>query len=142
MLELIEHPRGHAFPAPPPHIETPPDLASPPPQATRMASGLVYLVLSPGRGTVHPSASSRVRVHYTGWTTDGHVFDSSITRGEPAEFPLSGVIPGWTEAVPLMVEGERARFWMPPALGYGEHPRPGIPAGTLVFEIELLAILP
>jgi FKBP-type peptidyl-prolyl cis-trans isomerase len=77
-------------------------------------------------------------VHYSGWTTDGQMFDSSVTRGEPAEFPLSGVIPGWTEGVQLMVVGEKRRFWIPEALAYrGQRP----PLGMLVFDVELLAIL-
>jgi peptidylprolyl isomerase len=98
-------------------------------------------VLRPGTGTEHPTASSRVRVHYTGWMTDGTMFDSSITRGEPAEFPLGGVIAGWTEGLQLMVVGEQRRFWIPGNLAYGETPRrPGMPHGTLVFDVELLGI--
>ena len=73
--------------------------------------------IQPGKGTRHPSASSQVTVHYTGWTTDGKMFDSSVTRGEPATFPLNGVIPGWTEGVQLMVEGEKTRFWIPENAG-------------------------
>jgi len=90
---------------------------------------------------VHPTATSRVTVHYSGWTTDGKMFDSSVARGEPATFPLNGVVKGWTEGVQLMVVGEKTRFWLPPDLGYGDHPqRPGAPSGMLVFDIELLNI--
>jgi peptidylprolyl isomerase len=79
-----------------------------------------------------------VVVHYTGWTTDGKMFDSSVQRGEPAEFSLDGVIRGWTEGVQMMVRGEKRRLWIPEALAYqGE---PGKPAGMLVFDIELLDI--
>jgi peptidylprolyl isomerase len=79
-------------------------------------------------------------VHYTGWTTDGKMFDSSVARGEPATFPLNGVIKGWTEGVQLMVVGEKRRFWIPGNLAYDNSPRPGAPKGMLVFDVELLAI--
>jgi len=77
-------------------------------------------------------------VHYSGWTTDGKMFDSSVTRGEPASFALNQVISGWTEGVQLMVEGEKARFWIPENLAYKG--QPGAPAGMLVFDVELLSI--
>lgn len=125
--------------APPP---IPADVAAPPAHAERTASGLSSVVLAPGRGERHPTATSQVEVHYTGWTTDGRMFDSSTQRGVPARFPLDRVIPGWTEALQLMVEGERRRIWIPAGLAYGDPPRPGAPAGMLVFEIELLRILP
>jgi hypothetical protein len=156
LLELLDHPSGErpsgerpsavrplAGHAPPraDAIAPPVDVVAPPAHATRTASGLAYVVLAPGRGTQRPGPRSRVRVHYTGWTTDGAMFDSSVARGEPATFPLNGVIPGWTEGLQLMVEGQRTRFWMPPALGYGEHPRPGVPSGMLVFDVELLEIV-
>jgi len=97
-------------------------------------------VLEKGKGTRHPSATDTVQVHYSGWTTDGKMFDSSVARGEPIAFPLSNVIKGWTEGVQLMVEGEKTRFWIPAELAYGSNPRPGAPSGMLVFDIELLAI--
>ena len=76
-------------------------------------------------------------VHYTGWTTDGKMFDSSVTRNMPATFPLNRVIAGWTEGVQLMVEGEKTRFWIPEKLAYkGERP----PLGMLVFDVELIKI--
>jgi peptidylprolyl isomerase len=100
---------------------------------------LAYKVLSPGKGKAHPKATSEVEVHYSGWTTDGKMFDSSIVRGRPATFPLNRVIAGWTEGVQLMVEGEKTRFWIPEALAY--QGRPGAPAGMLVFDVELLRIV-
>ncbi len=114
----------------------PPDVRSPPSDAEKMGSGLSYLVLKPGSGK-HPSRSSKVTVHYSGWTTDGKMFDSSVARGKPATFPVKGVIEGWTEGLQLMVEGEKARFWIPENLAYkGESP----PYGMLVFEVELLKV--
>jgi FKBP-type peptidyl-prolyl cis-trans isomerase len=124
-------------------IEVPGDLAAPPKNATRIASGLSYLTLTKGSGKQHPRATDRVRVHYSGWTTDGKMFDSSVVRGEPTEFPLNGVIRGWTQGVQLMVVGDKTRFWIPGELAYGNSPsRSGAPSGMLVFDIELLAILP
>jgi peptidylprolyl isomerase len=124
-------------------IETPPDVAAPPANATKAASGLAYVRLTKGAGKRHPRARDRVRVHYSGWTTSGKLFDSSVARGEPAEFPLDGVIRGWTQGVQLMVVGDKTRFWIPGELAYGNAPsRPGVPYGMLVFEIELLEILP
>ncbi len=124
-------------------IPAPPDVAAVPKDAKKTASGLAYKVLTKGTGTEHPKADSQVQVHYTGWTTDGKMFDSSVVRGEPASFPLNGVIKGWGEGVPLMVVGEKTRFWIPSNLAYGDTPRrPGAPAGMLVFDIELLKILP
>jgi FKBP-type peptidyl-prolyl cis-trans isomerase len=118
-------------------IPAPPDVAAPPADAIRTPSGLASKVLTPGRGTRHPRPNSRVRVHYTGWTTDGKLFDSSVTRGEPASFSLDGVIPGWTEGVQMMVEGEKRRFWIPAKLAYEGG---GGPQGILVFDIELIRI--
>ena len=79
-------------------------------------------------------------MHYSGWTTDGQMFDSSVVRNEPATFPLDRVIAGWTEGVQLMVVGETRRFWIPGALAYDNSPRPGAPKGMLVFDVELLKI--
>lgn len=122
-------------------IEAPADVAAAPESAEKTASGLASRVLRPGTGTAHPGPTDRVTVHYVGWTLDGQRFDSSIERGQPATFPLNGVIAGWTEGVQLMVEGERRRFWIPAELAYGETPsRPGAPAGMLVFDIELIRI--
>ena len=121
---------------PPP---APDDVAAPPADATTTESGLAYKVLQPGDGGAHPTATSRVKVHYTGWTTDGKMFDSSITRGRPATFPLDRVIAGWTEGLQLMTKGEKARFWIPEKLAY--QGKPGAPAGMLVFDVELIDIL-
>jgi FKBP-type peptidyl-prolyl cis-trans isomerase len=112
-----------------------------PADAERTPSGLASKVLRPGTGKNHPNAHSTVRVHYTGWTSDGIVFDSSRDRGKPAEFALDQVILGWTEGVPLMVVGEERRFWIPAAAAYGKEATGGRPAGDLTFDIELLGIL-
>jgi FKBP-type peptidyl-prolyl cis-trans isomerase len=122
--------------------KVPEDVAAVPDTATKTASGLASRVLKKGTGTKHPTAASNVQVHYSGWTTDGKMFDSSVTRGQPASFPLSRVIKGWTEGVQLMVEGEKRRFWIPANLAYGENPGGGRPGGMLVFDVELLKILP
>ncbi len=121
--------------------KVPEDVAAPSAGATTSKSGLASKVLKAGTGTEHPSPTSQVRVHYTGWTKDGKEFDSSVRRGQPASFPLDGVIGGWTEGLQLMVVGERRRFWIPAELAYGETPkRPGAPAGQLTFDVELLEI--
>jgi FKBP-type peptidyl-prolyl cis-trans isomerase len=119
---------------------TPEDVAAAPADAVTTKSGLATKVLAKGTGAENPEAHDRVTVHYTGWTTDGKQFDSSVTRGQPATFPLNRVIPGWTEGLQLMVTGEKRRFWIPAKLAYGEAPPPGAPAGTLVFDVELLEI--
>jgi len=119
-------------------IPPPADVKGPPAGAEFTASGLASRLLEPGHGMAYPEATDRVKVHYTGWTTDGKMFDSSHTRGQPATFPLDRVIPGWTEGLQLMVVGEKRRFWIPVHLAYNN--RPGRPAGMLVFDVELLAI--
>jgi hypothetical protein len=116
----------------------PPDVAAPPSGARRSASGLHFCVLREGSGELRPTREGSVRVHYTGWTTDGVMFDSSYARGEPAVFPVSAVIRGWTESLIRMTVGQVRRVWIPEELAYGG--RPGAPAGMLVFDIELLAI--
>ncbi len=118
--------------------EVPSDVAAPPEGAEVTKSGLASKVLAAGSGEQHPKASSTVTVHYSGWTTDGKMFDSSVTRGQPASFPLNRVIPGWTEGLQLMVEGEKRRFWIPQKLAYKG--QPGAPAGMLVFDVELIEI--
>lgn len=117
---------------------TPEDVAAPPEDAEVTDSGLASKVLRPGDGDENPEATSMVTVHYTGWTTDGEMFDSSHPRGEPSTFPLDQVIPGWTEGLQLMVVGEKRRFWIPEDLAYAG--RPGAPQGMLVFDVELLGI--
>jgi FKBP-type peptidyl-prolyl cis-trans isomerase len=120
----------------------PEDVKAAPATAKKTKSGLAYKVLTKGKGKDHPKATTRVEVHYSGWTTDGEMFDSSVTRNEPAQFGLDGVIKGWTEGVQLMVEGEKTRFWIPGELAYGNEKHGGRPSGMLVFDIELLRILP
>jgi peptidylprolyl isomerase len=115
----------------------PPDVAKPPADAQKTSSGIAYKVLRPGTGTDHPRKQSSVTVHYTGWSTDGKMFDSSVVRGAAATFGLDQVIEGWTEGVQLMVVGEKTRFWIPARLAY--QGRNG-PQGMLVFDIDLLAI--
>ena len=119
-------------------IPAPPDVAAPPADAVTTASGLATRVLTPGTGSNHPRANSRVNVHYSGWTTDGEMFDSSVARDEPISFGLNQVIPGWTEGVQLMVEGETRRLWIPEKLAYGG--QRGAPQGMLVFDVELIKI--
>ena len=118
-------------------IPPPPDVAAPPADAAKTKSGLASKVITPGTGKVHPKATDNVTVHYTGWTTDGKMFDSSVARGAPSTFPLNRVIAGWTEGLQLMVTGEKRRLWIPEALAYrGERP----PKGMLVFDVELIKI--
>jgi peptidylprolyl isomerase len=117
-------------------IPAPEDVAKPPADATTTASGLASKVLTQGKGTAKPAATDLVTVHYTGWTTDGKMFDSSFARNAPSTFPLDRVIPGWGEGVQLMTVGEKRRFWIPETLAYKG--QPGRPAGMLVFDVELL----
>ena len=120
-------------------IPAPSDVSAAPSTATQTPSGLAYTILEPGNGAEHPSSNANVTVHYTGWMTNGQMFDSSVVRGEPTSFPLDRVIPGWTEGLQLMKVGDKARFWIPGALAYGDEPsNPGYPYGTLVFDVELL----
>ena len=111
-------------------------------QWTTTASGLKYMVLKQGTGTVSPKATDTVTVNYVGTLLDGTVFDSSIARGQPATFPLNQVIPGWTEGLQLMKVGDKFKFEIPANLAYGENsPSPQIPPNsTLVFQVELLGI--
>ena len=126
----------------PDDIPAPSDVAAAPADAEKSDSGLSWKVLTKGTGTAKPNATDTVKVHYTGWTTDGKMFDSSVKRGQPATFPLNRVIKGWTEGVGMMVVGEKRRFWIPGSLAYGDTPaRPGAPAGTLVFDVELIEIV-
>jgi len=119
------------------YAQPPADVAAAPADATVTESGLAYKVIQKGTGTEHPVAEARVSVNYTGWTTDGKMFDSSFKRNQPASFPLNRVIPGWTEGLQLMVTGEKTRFWIPESMAYKG--RPGAPAGMLVFDVELLS---
>jgi peptidylprolyl isomerase len=130
---------GSARPALTP-IPAPPDVAAVPADAQRSASGLAWKVLAPGTGTRHPRPTSTVVAHYTGWTTDGKMFDSSVARGEPLTYPLNKLIPGWIEGMQMMVAGEKRRFWIPGSMAYDNVPDPSAPKGMLVFDIELLEV--
>lgn len=135
LLDFKEIPKG------PEQIPAPDDVSIAPSDSIATDSGLASKVLAEGSGSHYPSETDEVLVHYTGWTTDGKMFDSSVARGEPISFPLNGVIKGWTEGVQLMVEGEKRRFWIPGKLAYGDTPtRPGAPSGQLVFDVELIKI--
>jgi FKBP-type peptidyl-prolyl cis-trans isomerase len=120
---------------------SPPDVAKPPAGVKRSPKGVFYRVLQagPGKDPRHPAPNDTVKVHYTGWTTDGRMFDSSVLRGEPATFNLQGVVAGWTDGIPMMTVGDRVRFWIPEDLAYKG--APGKPQGMLVFDVELLEIL-
>ena len=125
LLEITKDPRT-----------PPPDVAAPPKDAKRTASGLAYKTLRDGKGGSRPNQNSVVTVHYTGWTTDGKMFDTSVDKGQPISFGLGDVISGWTEGLQLMSVGEKTRFWIPERLAYkGERP----PRGMLVFDVELIA---
>jgi FKBP-type peptidyl-prolyl cis-trans isomerase len=104
-------------------------------------SGLKYIILKDGNGAF-PKATNNVKVHYTGSLTNGEVFDSSVKRGEPIDFNLNQVIPGWTEGLQLMKEGGKYKFYIPYSLAYGERGYPGAipPKSDLIFEVELLKI--
>ncbi|HVC38189.1 MAG TPA: FKBP-type peptidyl-prolyl cis-trans isomerase [Gammaproteobacteria bacterium] len=119
----------------------PSDVAAPPPAATILSDGLAYQVLRSGSGSEHPALNSTITVNYTGWTTDGKKFDSTINPDgstSPATFPLNKLIQGWQEVLPLMVKGEKIRVWIPGRLAYDNRNRPDAPHGMLVFDIELL----
>lgn len=121
-----------------PPTTPPPDVAAPPADAATTPSGLAYKVIKAGPGTRRPTARDNVTVHYSGWTTAGMLFDSSVLRGMPVPLDLNNVIRGWAEGLQLMVEGERTRFWIPERLAYkGER---GKPRGMLVFDVDLIKI--
>jgi len=128
-------------PPPPPPPSAPPDVAAPPAGAKKTADGIAYKVIKSGKaGGKPPGPTDVVSVNYSGWTTDGKLFDSSIPRQKPSTFPLNGVIAGWTEGLQLMKVGDTFRFWIPVELAYNN--QPGKPAGMLVFDIELLDVQP
>jgi FKBP-type peptidyl-prolyl cis-trans isomerase len=115
-------------------VSAPPDVAAPPKDAHVTPSGLASKMLRVGISSTHPSPQSRVSVRYTGWTTDGKMFENS----EFSLTPLSQLIPGWVEGLQLMVVGEKRRFWIPAELAYAKFP--DRPQGMLVFDVELLAV--
>ncbi len=113
-------------------------------EVTTTASGLQYEVMTRGTGTVSPLATDKVEVHYHGTLYDGTIFDSSVQRGQTAKFPLNGVIPGWTEGLQYMKEGDKFKFFIPYNLAYGERGRGPVIKGysALVFEVELIKVNP
>ena len=124
--------------APPSTVPPPPDVGAPPADAATTASGLATKVLTSGTGKDRPTRDDVVMVHYTGWKTDGTMFDSSVTRGKPSTFGVARVIAGFSEGLQLMVVGEKRRLWIPESLAYKGQREP---KGMLVFEIELLDIV-
>jgi FKBP-type peptidyl-prolyl cis-trans isomerase FklB len=113
-------------------------------EVTVTESGLQYEILSAGDADAEkPTTANKVRVHYHGTFTDGSVFDSSVERGQPIEFPVTGVIAGWTEALQLMPKGSKWRLFIPYNLAYGAQGSPGgiPPYSTLLFDVELLDVL-
>ena len=121
--------------------DTPSDVKAAPEDAIKTASGLASKVLKKGTGTTKPDAADTVTVHYSGWTTDGKLFDSSVKRGQPTSLPLANVIKGWTEGMQLVGEGGMIELEVPFDLAYGERGRPGIPPkSTLHFIVELLEV--
>lgn len=133
---------GTTPPAANPGSVAPGALAPAPTGVQTTYSGLKYEILRPGTGA-RPSSFNRVKVHYHGYLPDGTVFDSSVQRGQPATFGLNQVIAGWREGIPLMQEGAKYRFTVPPHLAYGVRgmpPKIG-PNQTLMFDVELIQVL-
>ncbi|NWJ42266.1 MAG: FKBP-type peptidyl-prolyl cis-trans isomerase [Geothrix sp.] len=120
----------------PPPSQAPADVAAPGPDAQVLRSGVAFKILRPGTGQAHPTRASWVSVHYTGWTTDGKLFDTSIPKGASVSLQLKDTIEGWVEGLQLMVAGERRRFWIPEKRAY--RGQAGMPAGMLVFDVELV----
>jgi peptidylprolyl isomerase len=129
----------HGYQKAPPLPPTPPDVAGPPPDAQKTASGVAWKVLRAGRGTERPGPTSEVTIAFTGWTTDGEIFRSTVLEGRPAIMPIAGIgARGLAEALQLMTKGETTRFWIPEELAYKG--RPGGPEGMIVMDIEMLKI--
>ncbi|TMQ11636.1 MAG: FKBP-type peptidylprolyl isomerase [Deltaproteobacteria bacterium] len=135
-LEVRQNTKAEHEPPP-----TPPDVAKPPADTRKTPKGVFYKVIiaGPGKDPRHPSENDTVKVNYTGWTTDGKMFDSSFLTGQPATFNLHGVIAGWTDGIPVMTTGDHVRFWIPEELAYKG--QAGKPQGMLVFDVELLEIV-
>ncbi len=134
-VELMEIRRFGEVPNPPSTVRNIPF------EATKERSGLAWQILKKGHGAQKPNKNSLVKVHYSGWSTGGTIFECTHLTDEPAEISLDQVIPGWSEGLLMMVEGERRRFWIPANLAYGDNPPVGAPAGMLIFDIDLLEIL-
>ena len=124
-------------------LKAPTDVAAAPADAKATASGLKSKVIKKGTGKKNPAATDTVTVHYSGWTTDGKLFDSSHKRNKKASFPLNRVIPCWTEGVAMIKVGGKAKLVCPSEIAYGDAGRPpSIPGGAaLVFDVELLEIV-
>ncbi len=120
----------------------PSDVSDVPASASKTASGLAYRVIKKGTGTGHPTLQSMITIDYSGWTPDGKLFDSSVTRGEKAVFPLNGLISGWKEGLTLMSPGDTYRFWIPGHLAYDSIPNANGPKGMLVFDVTLYSFEP
>jgi FKBP-type peptidyl-prolyl cis-trans isomerase len=133
-LEVLQIAKGAHEPPP-----TPPDVAKPPEGTKKTAKGVYYRLLKGSGKDQHPTADDAIKVHYTGWHTDGRIFDSSHIKGEPVQFNLNGTIPGWIDGIPVMAVGDRMRFWIPEDMAYKG--APGKPAGMLVFDVELIEIV-
>ena len=121
-------------------VPAPADVAAPPADALKTPSGLATKMLRVGLGANRPGPHSRVLVNYTGWTPDGKMFDTSMKGGGPVQLDVDNVIAGWTEALQLMVAGEKRRLWIPGHLAYDKLDVPGAPKGALVFDVELLEL--
>jgi peptidylprolyl isomerase len=120
---------------------TPADLKQPPPTAIRTASGLAYQVLSQGTGSNRPAPNNKVMVHFSGWRSDGRLFESTMMAKHAALVTIATAPSGFREALQTMTVGEKARFWIPSALAFGDKPADRFnPAGDLVYEIELLSV--
>lgn len=122
------------------NLDAPSDVAGIPDDAQVTPTGLGHKTIKAGSGSGNPAPTDTVTVHYSGWTLDGDMFDSSKKRGSPASFPLNGVIKGWTEGLQLMTPGQQTRFWIPAEMAYGNNPGGGRPGGMLVFDVELLSV--
>ncbi len=124
-------------------IQAPKNVYGIPANATVLPSGVAILTLAKGDGKESPTLTDDVTIHYTGWQTDGKMFDSSRLRGKPSTFPLGRLIAGWQKAVPHMTKGEILQIWIPGDLAYDlRTDRPTAPKGMLVFEIELFDFVP
>ena len=120
---------------------TPPDLTTPPAGAMMLPSAVRMQVLEPGKGLKHPTLTSRINVHYTAWTSQGRMFETTVMSGHPASMLLGTAVPGWRDGIQTMTQGEKVRLWIPAALAYREAAAAKqSPAGNLVYDIELLRI--
>jgi len=132
-VEVLQIDKAKA--APPP---APADVEKPPADAKKSPKGVFYKVLKAGKGGAKPAATDTVRVNYTGWATNGRMFDSSVMDGEPSTMSLQSVIAGWTDGITLMSVGDTFRFWIPDTLAYKG--QPNRPQGMLVFDVELVEV--